>query len=165
MAIEVQGLGDGRYVVADNGYVVWCGYDKDKAHAVADRRIWKSSEGDAARRGEADQHLPDAIDIMARIMSTQEKYDELFLIVYELVALFGDCGTISDSEGVTRFRSLLERAIDALRDIPAPDPRPATRHAAPESARAKLPAAACTHLPEHPPCFGGWGRDGGQSDE
>lgn len=66
MAIDVYGLGDGRYVVADNGYVIWCGYDKDKAHAVAERRARNSSDGDAARRGEADQYLPGAIDVMAR---------------------------------------------------------------------------------------------------
>lgn len=88
-------------------------------------------------------------------MSAPEKYDELLFIVREMVALFDDCDTISDSEGMTRFQRLFECAVDTLRDIPTPDPRSATRHAAPESARAKLPAAARIYPPEHPPCSGG----------
>lgn len=96
-------------------------------------------------------------------MSTQEKHDELLFIVCELVALFEDCDIIPDSEGRTRFQDVLERANAALRNLPTPDPRPAIRSAMPESARAKLPAAARTPPAGAPPAPAGLG--GGQSDE
>src|SRR4051812_17644974 len=86
-----------------------------------------------------------------RIVRAVNAHSELLAVAHELLALFGDADTISDSEGVIRLRRLLEHPSAVLRDIPSPAPRQAIRSASPESARAEPPAAARTLPAGAPP--------------
>lgn len=57
---------NGRIAVTVDGYVRWCGRDRERAHSIARSFGAKSPEADQARRSGADKALPRAIDVMRR---------------------------------------------------------------------------------------------------
>lgn len=58
--------GDGRIAVTVDGFVRWCGRDREVAFAIARSLGARSAEAGQARRADADKALPRAIEAMRR---------------------------------------------------------------------------------------------------
>jgi hypothetical protein len=57
---------NGRIAVTVDGYVRWCGRDRERAFAIARSLNARSAEAGQVRRNDANEALPRAIDVMRR---------------------------------------------------------------------------------------------------